>query len=66
MWNTMDTCPKSKRVLVWTGQNMYVAEWVKNFVTGDEAFAVADLADDERLIVRPTNWQELPKPPTSI
>ena len=60
-WKTIDSCPKDKRVLVWTGREMYVGEWVQNFLTGDEAFSICDLGNGERALVKPTHWQDLPR-----
>ena len=60
-WKTIDSCPRNRRVLVWTGENVYCGEWVQNYLTGDEAFAVADLEDGLRALVYPTHWQDAPR-----
>ena len=60
-WKTIDSCPRNRRVLVWTGENVYCGEWVQNHLTGDEAFAVADLEDGLRALVYPTHWQDAPR-----
>lgn len=65
-WRLIETAPKNKRVLVWTGIRIYAAEWVQNFINGDEAFCVADLENGESALVKPTHWQDLPEPPTSV
>ena len=61
-WEKIETAPKDRSVLVWTGKNMYCAIWVKNFHTDNEAWMIAR-TDDGELLVVPTHWQELPKPP---
>lgn len=62
-WKSIESAPKHCDCLVWTGKNLFVAFWVQNPITGDEAFAIADLEDGDRLLVRPTHWMPLPKPP---
>jgi hypothetical protein len=66
--NWMKVCketppPKGKRVLLWTGSNQYIGQWVQNPYTGDEAFSIYDLENGERLIVKATHWDWLGSPP---
>lgn len=57
-WMPIETAPKDKRVLVWSGQEIYAADWAKNIFTGDEAWIVAEWGDDrEQVLVRPTHWK---------
>ena len=63
-WRPIKTAPRNKRILVWTGLRMYAAEWVQNFIDGDEAFSVADLENGDRALVKPTHWLNLPEPPS--
>jgi hypothetical protein len=66
--NWMKACketppPKGERVLLWTGLNQYIGQWVQNPLTGDEAFSIYDLENGERLIVKATHWDWLGSPP---
>lgn len=56
----ISTAPHDKRVLVWTGQEWYVAHWVQHPVTGDEAWLIATWGDGEQTLVHPTHWMPLP------
>lgn len=62
-WQPIDTAPKDRRLLVWTGQNSHCAQWVQNPYTGDEAWMIAITADNQQVIVKATHWQPLPEPP---
>jgi hypothetical protein len=65
-WLPIETAPHDKRVLVWTGVQIYCAHWAQNPQTLDEAWIVADFGGEgERLIVRPLRWynRALPLPP---
>jgi len=64
-WQPIQTAPKSERILIWTGQTMYCAFWVKNFVDDHEAWAVAELGGGDRLIAQATHWMPLPEPPNA-
>jgi hypothetical protein len=55
--------PKGERVLLWTGSNQYIGQWVQNPLTGDDAFSISDLENGERLIVKATHWDWLGRPP---
>lgn len=63
-WKPIKTAPHDKRILIWSGQEIYCANWVQNPITGDEAWIVADLGvDGDRAIVKATHWRVLPVPP---
>lgn len=63
-WRPIETAPKDKRVLVWSGQELYAARWAKNPYTNDEAWIVAEWGEDgDQALVRPTHWMPLPEPP---
>jgi len=37
-WKTIETAPRDKRVMVWSGQEMYCAHWAQNLrITRGEA-----------------------------
>jgi hypothetical protein len=62
-WQLIKSAPRNERILLWTGQNQYVGQWVQDPATGDEAFSVGDLQDGARLIVKATHWDWLGIPP---
>jgi hypothetical protein len=62
-WKLIKSAPRNERILLWTGQNQYVGQWVQDFVTNDEAFSVSDLPDGARLVVKATHWDWLGRPP---
>lgn len=62
-WQPVETAPKGERISVWTGENEYVAEWVKCPVTDDEAFCIARVDGETSLIVYPTHWAPTREPP---
>ena len=67
MWQPIDTAPHDKRVLVWSGQEMYCAHWAQNAITGDEAWIVAEWGNDgDQALVKPTHWRALPLPPNAV
>lgn len=60
-WNPIETAPKNKRILVWTGQEIYAAHWAKNMFTDDEAWIVAAWGTErDQALVHPTHWAPLP------
>lgn len=65
-WQPIDLAPKDKRVLVWSGQEMYCAHWAQNQATGDEAWIVAEWGEEgDQALVRATHWMPLPAPPNA-
>lgn len=66
-WHPIETAPHDKRVMVWSGQEMYCAHWAQNPMTGDEAWIVAEWGTDgDQALVKPTHWQALPLPPNAL
>ena len=60
-WRPIESAPRDKRILVKTGQDIYVAHWVKNPFTDDEAWLIATFGDDgDQLLVKPHEWMPLP------
>jgi hypothetical protein len=63
-WQPIETAPKDKRCIVWSGQEMYCARWSQNPFTGDEAWVVAEWGSEgDQAIVKPTHWLPLPEAP---
>ena len=64
VWQPIETAPHNRRLLVWSGQEMYCAHWSQNPITGDEAWIVAEWGTEgDQALVRPTHWMELPDMP---
>lgn len=62
-WKPIETAPHDKRILIWSGQEIYAAHWGQNPITGDEAWIVAEWGDDgDQALVKPTHWQLAPEP----
>lgn len=62
-WQAIETAPKNKPIIVWTGENKYIALWAENQKIGKTAWIVADLGDGDRLIVQASHWHEAPENP---
>lgn len=63
-WGPIESAPKSQRLLVWSGQEMYCARWAQNIETGHEAWVIAEWGDEgDCLMVTPSHWMALPAPP---
>lgn len=63
-WQPIETAPHDRLVLLFcASRDMHVGGWVQNPWTGNEAFEIADLGEQGRVIVHPTYWRELPEPP---
>lgn len=59
--NPPETAPKDRRILVESDGDFFCANWVKNPYTGDEAWAVAQLKNGDRILIRKIDcWYELP------
>jgi hypothetical protein len=59
-WLPIATAPRDRRVLVYTGAEVYAAHWVQSMDTGHEAWMVADKADGLQAVVTATHWQPAP------
>jgi hypothetical protein len=65
-WQPIETAPRDKRILVWSGQEIYAAHWVRNMITNDEAWIVAQWGDEcDQALVKPTHWLPLPEAPSA-
>ncbi len=62
-WKEIDTAPRNKRVLLWSGQEIYAGHWSKHIETNDEAWIVAQWGDGDQALVKATHWMPLPEPP---
>ena len=60
-WKPIETAPHDKRVLVWSGSEIYAAHWAKSITTDDEAWIVAEWGDCDQALVKPLYWHELPE-----
>ena len=59
--NPPETAPKDRRILVESDGDFFCANWVKNPYTGDEAWAIAQLKNGDRILIRKIDcWYELP------
>ena len=59
-WRSMDDAPKDKRILVKSPSGeVYVAHWVQNPASGDEAFCISEAPDGTQHLLYPIEWQEL-------
>lgn len=64
-WQPIETAPRNARILIKVGEDAHVAQWVQNFINGDDAWAIAEIPDNtggfDRVIFRnPTHWMPLP------
>lgn len=69
-WKDIETAPKDRRIIIATDTDMFVANWVKNFVTGDEAWLMAvfdaDAENDNQVLIKhglAKAWAEAPEHP---
>ena len=59
--NPPETAPKDRRILVLSDGDFFCVNWVKNQYTDDEAWAVAQLKNGDRILIRKIDcWYELP------
>lgn len=63
-WLPIESAPRDKRVLVWSGQEIYAVHWSKNPMTDDEAWIVAEWGTDgDQALVKALFWMPLPAAP---
>ena len=59
-WNNMDTAPRDRRILVKSqAGELYIAHWVQNPDTGDEAYCVSEGPDGMQHLLHPVQWCEI-------
>lgn len=70
IWKDIETEPKDRRIIIATDTDMFVANWVKNFVTGDEAWRIAvfevDSESSDQVLIKKglaKAWTEAPEHP---
>ena len=66
-WKSMASAPQSRRILLWTGVEMYAGHWAKNALDGTEAWVIARVGDDGEQIILPIGapilWTDAPALP---
>jgi len=62
-WHHINMAPRNKRVIVWTGQEKYIAHWVQHPATGDEAWCISQGPDGTQHLCHPTLWRGAPCDP---
>lgn len=70
IWKDIETAPKDRRILIATDNEMYAVRWVKNFITGDEAWRIAvfesDAESSNQVLIKnglAKAWTEAPEHP---
>lgn len=69
-WQDIETAPKDRRIIIATDTEMYVVNWVQNFITGDDAWRVAvfeaDAESSNQVLIKnglAKAWTEAPEHP---
>lgn len=66
-WQPINTAPRDRRILLWTGTERHCAQWSKNPFTGHEAWLVARYGEEGDCLILPldlpTRWAELLEQP---
>ena len=62
-WQPIATAPKDSRILVFTGQEIYAANWVKNIENDHEAWMVGYMTNGDGLVVSAILWHDAPDEP---
>jgi len=63
-WQPIETAPKDRRIILWTGREIYIGHWAKNVETDHEAWIIAEWGDgDQAMTGAATHWMEAPKAP---
>lgn len=70
IWHDIETAPKDRRIIIATDTEMYMAHWVQNPFTGDEAWLMAvfdaDAENDNQVLIKhglAKAWTEAPPHP---
>ena len=59
-WAGMETAPRDRRILVKSPSGeMYVAHWVQEPFTGDEAYCISEAPDGTQHLIYPVEWREV-------
>lgn len=64
-WQPIETAPKDRHILVWTGERQCVAWWVTHIESGGDEWCLAMGPDGDCLLMtkHPTLWRDLPDDP---
>lgn len=69
-WKDMETAPRDRRIIIATDTEMYIAHWVQNPFTGDEAWRIAvfeaDAESSNQVLIKhglAKAWTEAPQHP---
>lgn len=69
-WKDIETAPKDRRIIIATDTEIFAANWVKSFVTGDEAWRIAvfeaDAESSNQVLIKhglAKAWTEAPEHP---
>lgn len=61
-WQPIETAPHDRRIILWTGREIYIGHWGKNVETDHEAFIIAEWGDgDQAMVGSATHWMEAPR-----
>jgi len=69
VWHDMESVPKDRPIIIATADNLYIAKWVQNIWSGEEAFCVGDLEAGDRLIIKKElalKWTDAPEHPVKM
>lgn len=59
-WSGMDTAPRDRRILVKSPSGeIYVAHWVQEPFSGDEAYCISEAPDGTQHLLYPVEWREI-------
>jgi hypothetical protein len=70
IWKDIETAPKDRRIIIATDTDMFVANWVQNPFTGNEAWRIAvfeaDAESSNQVLIKhglAKSWAEAPEHP---
>ncbi len=59
-WASMGSAPKDRRILVKSPSGeIYLAHWVQDPFTGDEAYCISEAPDGTQHLIHPVAWREI-------